>query len=74
MHIVNIVPSSTGCAGNLNRKARIAKVRFPTAMHRTSWQSIVDGLRWKRVLSYHELCELKFALCDRFGPMEGSSS
>ena len=37
-------------------------------------KSIVDGLRRKRVLSYHELCELKFVLCDRFGPVEGSSS
>ena len=72
--MVNIVPSSTGCAGNLNRKTRIAKVRFPTAMHGTSWQRIVDGLRWKRVLSYHGLCKLKFALCDRLGLMEGSSS
>ena len=59
--IVNIVPLSTGCAGNLNRKARIAKVRFLTAVHGTSWQSIVDGPRWKRALSYHELYELKFA-------------
>ena len=62
--IVNIVPLSTGCAGNLNRKARIAKVRFLTAVHGTSWQSIVDGPRWKRVLSYHELYELKFAPTD----------
>ena len=47
-----IVSSSTGCAGELNRKARIVKVRFSTAMHRTSWQIIVDGTRWKRVPSY----------------------
>ena len=49
--IWHIVPSSTGCAGNLNRKDRIAKVRILTAMRGTSWQSIVDGTRWKRVLS-----------------------
>ena len=65
-HIVNFVPSSTGCTGNLNRKDSIVKVRFLTAMRGTSWQSIVDGP--------HELCELKFASCDRFGPVEGSSS
>ena len=77
-HIMNIVPSSTRCTGNLNRKDRIVKVRFLTAMRGTSWQSIIDGPRWKRVLSYHELpvCELKFASCDHIGPiaMEGSSS
>ena len=77
-HTMNIVPSSTRCTGNLNRKDRIVKVRFLTAMRGTSWQSIIDGPRWKRVLSYHELpvCELKFASCDRFDPiaMEGSSS
>ena len=71
-------PLSTRCTGNLNRKDRIVKVRFVTAMRGTSWQSIIDGPRWKRVLSYHELpvCELKFASCDHSGPiaMEGSSS
>ena len=36
----NTVPSFTGCAGTceLNYKARVTQVRFPMAMHRTSWK------------------------------------
>ena len=55
MHIVNIVPSSTGCAGNLNRKARIAKVRFPTAMHELRGKAsstVFDGKASLVIMSY----------------------
>ena len=48
--LAKIVASPTVCACNLNRKAGVAKVRFSTAVRGTSWQSFIDGSRWKRVV------------------------